>query len=199
MVLNYPANYYIQCQLKDFNQEFVDCVIRCFNMIDHNEEPDGCLSNSVALYVCAKEYGYDPVLCYGLCSYEQKLFYHAWLEIDGMVIDPSIYGNVNYGFSFRLLGVSKMLYPYVGFYDDSYKDGISYGKFLFDDDWSKSLLYAMEGKTFEQYMDGLPQHAMWKVACLYLNKPFTKNYMFHLKKLIKGKRIEKNFDKLQFA
>ena len=90
MSRNYTAIHYIQEQLKGFNPKFVDCVVRCFNLIEQNQEPNGCLSNSIALFICAKEYGYEPLLCYGLCKFDGKEFYHAWIEIDNTVIDMAI-------------------------------------------------------------------------------------------------------------
>lgn len=48
MSRNYPAIHYIQNQMKEFAAGFVDCVVRCFNIMDKNQEPDDCLSNSVA-------------------------------------------------------------------------------------------------------------------------------------------------------
>ena len=58
---NYTAIHYIQEQLKEFDPKFVDCVIRCFSLIEQNQEPDGCLSDSVALFICAKEYGIQVI------------------------------------------------------------------------------------------------------------------------------------------
>ena len=68
MSKNYKGIHYIQEQLKDFDKSFVNCVIRCFNLIEENKEPDGCLSNTTALYICAKSCGYNPIICYGLCK-----------------------------------------------------------------------------------------------------------------------------------
>lgn len=159
MSRNYTAIHYIQDKLKDFNPKFVECVVRQFNMIDINKESDGCLSNSVVLYICAKEYGYNPKLCYGLCSYKNKDFYHAWLEINNIIIDLSFYGNVN----FSLYSMwTKVDVPYIGSYKNS---DVHYGKFEFDDDWKSSLISAVEGWSFIKYMDGMPQNAMWKILC----------------------------------
>lgn len=185
MSRNYPAIHYIQNQMKEFAAGFVDCVVRYFNIMDKNQEPDGCLSNSVALFICAKEYGYDPVLCYGLCEFEQKEFYHAWLEINDTVIDVSIYGNVNFG-SYSLW--DKIDKPYVGSYEDSF---IHYGRFKFDEDWPYAMIAKMEGWSFEKYMNGLPQHAMWRLVCMYLNKTFTMALMNRLKTYIENESIER--------
>lgn len=184
MSKNYTAIHYIQNQLRDFNSKFVNCAIRCFNCIEKVEEPDGCLSNSVVLFICAKEYGYDPVLCYGLCQYDGKKFYHTWLEVNGIVIDIAIYGNVN--FSPFLAGSKKLTTPYIGEYKNA---DIHYGKHVFDDDWPYSLLAKMEGMTFEHYMDGLPKNAMWKITCKYLDKTPTVELVNHLRMLIKENKI----------
>lgn len=187
MSRNYTAIHYIQEQLKGFNPKFVDCVVRCFNLIEQNQEPDGCLSNSMALFICAKEYGYEPSLCYGLCEFEGKEFYHAWLEINNIVIDISIYGNVNYSpFS---MWDNKLDTPYIGPYEDS---AVQYGKFKFDDDWSDSMIAQAEGWSFEQYMNGIPLNAMWKIVCKFLDKTPTHNLIEHLKKHIENKFITRN-------
>lgn len=186
MSRNDIAIHYIQERLKGFKPEFVDCAVRCFNLIVQNEEPNGCLSDSAALFVCAKEYGYEPILCYGLCNLDGREFYHAWLEINGTIIDLAIYGNVNYGL-FSLFGYRTDI-PYIG----SYKDSVmQYGRFQFDEDWSGALISRVEGWSFEQYMNGLPQNAMWKLVCMMLGKTSTKRLIDHLKTLVKDEYIER--------
>lgn len=184
---NYTAIHYIQERLKGFNPKFIDCVVRYFNLIEQNQEPDGCLSDSIALFVCAKEYGYEPILCYGLCKIDGREFYHAWLEIDGTIIDIAIYGNVNYGW-FPILGC-EIDTPYIGSYQNS-DSIVQYGKFEFDSDWSKAAISQMEGWSFEQYMNGLPQNAMWKLVCKFLDKTPTNNLIEHLKTLVKDEFIK---------
>lgn len=183
---NYKAIHYIQEKLNGYNSKFVDSVIRCFNNVEQSKEGNGCLSNTVALYICAKEYGYNPKICFGLCSFEEKEFYHAWLEIDEIIIDISIYGNVNY--SPLALWDKKIDTPYIGSYVDSH---IHYGKFLFDNDWEEAQISRAEGLTLEQYMDGLPNYEMWKLVCKYLNRTLTKELIGHLREHIKDVKIEK--------
>lgn len=187
MSRNYTAIHYIQNQLKGFNPKFVNCIIRCFDSIEKSQEPDGCLSNSVALFVCAKEFGYDPVLCYGLCKFEGKSFYHAWLELNEIVIDMAIYGNVN--FSPLSLWDRKLDTPYIGTYEES---NIHYGKFEFDEDWKYSMISAVEGMAFEQYMDGSPQQSMWRITCGFLDKTPTANLVNHLRTHVKNNKFERN-------
>lgn len=148
---------YINTQLSGFKPEFVKCVIRCFEFIDDIHQPDVCLSNSIALFICAMYYGYEPNLCYGLCSFDGQPFYHAWLEINGIIIDLSIYGNVNYN-------------P---------------GRFEFDTDWQISAIAQLEGCSFEQYMDGSPNGDMWKLVCQFLDEKPTQEVVRHLRSLIK--------------
>lgn len=177
MSKNYKGIHYIQEQLKDFDKSFVNCVIRCFNLIEENKEPDGCLSNTTALYICAKSCGYNPIICYGLCNLDGRDFYHAWLEINGIIIDLSIYGNVNY--SHYSMWNYKIDTPYIGEYDNS---KILYGKFKFDQDWSKSSIGQIAGKTLIQYMNGSPRYGMWKLVCKFMDKTLTKDLLQQLQK-----------------
>lgn len=187
MSRNYSVIHYIQNQLKGFNPKFVDCVVRCFNTVDQIHEPDGCLSNSVALFICAKEYGYNPVLCYGLCELAGNKFYHVWLEINGIIIDISIYGNVNFNPYFIWnITLDK---PYIGSYEDSI---VRYGKFEFDEDWSDSMISKAEGWSFEKYMNRCPYDAMWKRVCKFLDKSFIPNVIKYLKILIENETIERH-------
>lgn len=184
MSRNYVAIHYIQSQLSAFNSSFVDCVVRCFNIIEQSKEPNGCLSNSIALFICAKEYGYNPILCYGLCTFESRSFYHAWLEIDDIVIDMAIYGNVN--FSPYSMWTDKLAIPYVGTYANSF---IHYGRFVFDDDWSGSDIAMAENWSFDYYMNLLPCDAMWRIVCKFLDKTFSASLIEHLRMLIIGESI----------
>lgn len=177
MSKNYKCIHYIQEQLKDFDKSFVNCVIRCFNLIEKNKEPNGCLSNTAALYICAKSFGYNPIICYGLCNLDGRDFYHAWLEINGIIIDLSIYGNINY--SPYSMWNYKIDTPFIGEYSDS---KISYGRFKFDQDWSKSLIGQIVGKTLIQYMNGAPQYRMWKLVCKFMDKTLTKDLLQQLQR-----------------
>lgn len=156
---------YINTQLSGFNPEFVKCVIRCFEFIERIHQPDGCLSNSIALFLCAKYYGYEPNLCYGLCKFEGQPFYHAWLEINGIIIDLSIYGNVNFNPIARLIWKTQLSTPYIGKYDTAI---VKYGRFEFDTDWPISGIAQLEGYSFEEYMDGAPDNEMWKLICQFV-------------------------------
>ena len=180
MSKNYKAIHYIQNKLKNYNPNFVKCVLRQFEMIDSTEEPDGGMSNSAVLYICAKEYGYNPKLCYGLCGYEDKKFYHTWLEIDDIVIDLSIYGYTNFGL-FSCFFTNKMEVPYIGPYKN---DKVQYGRFRFDEDWSHAAISFVEGLSLEKYMDGLPENAMWKYLCIIMDKEPSIEFVNHCRKLI---------------
>lgn len=182
MSKNQLAIDYINAQLSGFKPEFVKCVIRCFEFIDEIHQPDGCLSNSIALFICAKYYGYEPNLCYGLCSFEGQPFYHAWLEIDDIIIDLSIYGNVNYNPIARLIWKKQLSTPYIGQYDNAI---VKYGRFEFDTDWQITAIAQLEGCSFEQYMDGAPNGDMWKLVCQFLNEKPTQEVVKHLRSLIK--------------
>lgn len=187
MYRNQTAINYIMQQMKGFKPEFVKCVIRCFEFIDSIQQPDGCLSNSVALYICAKEFGYRPKLCYGLCELEGMSFYHVWLEINGIVVDLSIYGNVNFSPVVRMFCQKTLDTPYIGTYEDGV---ITYGRFRFDEDWGTAAISQMEGLTFEQYMDTAPNDEMWWMTCRFLNERPVRKTIRHLRTLIKKDVIQ---------
>ena len=182
MYRNQTAVNYIRQQMRGFKPEFVKCVIRCFEFIDSTRQPNGCLGSSVALYICAKEFGYRPKLCYGLCRVEGVPFYHAWLEINGIIIDPSIYGNVNFNPEVRQSCQTVLDTPYIGTYKTSV---ISYGRFEFGEDWKTKELSLAEGLSFEQYVDGAPNNEMWWMTCKFLNKLPVRKTIKHLRTLIK--------------
>ncbi len=186
MSSNSLVDTYIKDQLKDFNADFVKCVCRCFDLLEKSKEPDGCLSNTAALFVCAKEYGYNPEICYGLCELDGKQFYHAWLTINDIIIDMAIYGNVNY--SPYSMWDFKLKTPYIGTYNEA---TMHYRKFEFDNDWNGSNIAQIEGWTLEKYMNAAPQSIMWRLTCMYLGKQPTSSYIEHLKTLVKGVKIDR--------
>jgi hypothetical protein len=96
MIKDYVARKYIVERASEYGDAKLTCVlVKIFDMICDNQEDDGCLSDSVALLVVIRSLGYDVKLCYGLCTSPGGLdFYHAWLEMDGRILDMAIYGNV---------------------------------------------------------------------------------------------------------
>ena len=182
MAKNKIAIEYINTQLSGFNPEFVKCVIRCFEFIDAIHQPDGWLSNSIALFICAKYYGYEPNLCYGLCTFEGHPFYHAWLEINDIVIDLSIYGTANFNPFACLIWKKQLATPYIGPYTNPC---IHYGRFEFDTDWQNTEIAQLEGHSFKEYMDGAPNGDMWDLVCQFLNEKPTPKVILKLRELIK--------------
>ena len=186
MTSNNKVKNYIEESLEGFNDEFVQSVCRCFEVLEYSKEPNGCLSNTAALYICAKECGYNPEICYGLCELKGSKFYHAWLVVNDTIIDIAIFGNVNY--SPYSLWNFKVETPYIGSYSDS---PVHYGKFEFDEGWMDSDISMVEGWTLEKYMNVIPDDAMWRLTCLFLNKAPSHSYIEHLKSYAKGIKIEK--------
>ncbi len=192
MAKNYEAIHYIRQQLNGFDKLFIDSVVRCFCILDENKEHNGCMSNTAAMFLIARKCGYDPEFCYGICQIENKEFYHAWLEIDGIIIDPSIYGNINFGVGFEDYQTS---YPFIGTLEES---DILYQKYKFDDDWKEmeklgvnTLCGFIDGKTLEQYMDGLPGNMMWKLTCRYMDMTPSKELVSELRGYCSGVLFDK--------
>lgn len=169
MSRNYDVLHYIRDQVNRYysDDKLYNVLARCFQRIENYKEPDGCLSNSVAIYICLKEFGYEPQLCYGLCDIEDFLFYHAWIELDNLVIDLSIYGNINYNHYFPL--ERKTTYPIVlEKYSDCY---INYRKFCFDDDWKQAQISLAEDKSIISYINQAPNRGMYTLISKIMGEP----------------------------
>lgn len=169
MAKDYNAIHYIQNQVKKFNidDKLAEVLIRVFNYIYTNKEGDGCASNSVALYVCLKNMGYNPQIYYGLCSTRSGFeFYHMWLELNERIVDIAIYGNAQ--FRFHSDELSRVIETPIVLetYDET---KIYYGKFLFDDDWERAAIRNIEKKSLKEYINEAPKNCMKKLICRYMD------------------------------
>ena len=172
MAKNYLVLHYIQNQLKNFdnNVKVSELLFKCFSLLEKTKEHDGCLSTSVALFVCLKELGYNPELCYGLCSTKNgNEFYHAWIELDNKVIDIAIYGNLNFS-PFTAFKIPVDLPIVLENYDDCY---INYKKFIFDESWEYAAIKKAEDWTIFQYINNSPQKGMYKIINKLMNEPLS--------------------------
>lgn len=162
MTKNYKGISYIQERLSSFPSFFTDCTIRVFNDIVACEAPDSCLSTAVCLYVCAKKCGLRPAVVTGLIKVGEATFYHAWLEIDNMIIDPAIYGNIMFN---RPLWKYARDVPFIGTYQQAKEEKLLYGRYLYDRDWEQSPLCKSASKTFIQYIEAAAFHNcdMWRL------------------------------------
>ena len=158
---------YIMNKLSNYKPDFVKACIRCFNKMQ--KEYDADLANSVALYVCAKEYGYKPRICYGLCNIDNHRFYHFWLELDGIIIDLSSYAIINYYPAFKGL-INNINIPYIGDYEHAYP--IQYNKFKKDEHWkASSILYIESIVYIDKYIMMAPNGGMLDLIFDCLDRP----------------------------
>lgn len=180
---------YIDRKLDGFNEMFVNSVKESFHDVLKNRESDGCLSNSVILYICAKVAGYNPILCYGLIEIEGIEYYHSWLEVNNTVIDLSLYGNINFSpfpFKFRLES------PYIGSYQESTRfHKLIYKKFIVDEEFSMCAIASAEGKSILAYANGCPNDGIFFLVCKYLHRTYQKHFVDYLKTLVSGDIIER--------
>ncbi len=139
-------------------------VVRAFNKMFDAKEPDGCLSTSVSICLALEYLGYKPQLCVGKFWYGDHDFYHAWTELDGRIIDVSIYGNT----AFSQYWKDGIVNPQVN--KDYLETDIKYEPFMFDDDFNDSMISLMMGKTFYYYCDHAPKrNAIWNMILNYLD------------------------------
>ncbi len=171
MSRDYEALHIIQKQCDDNNitSPLKDYLQRAFNLICDNRVGDDCLSTTVALFVLCRMNGIDAKICYGLCETDRnRKYYHAWLEIDGKIIDLAIYGNLH--FSPYQLEASCSNPVVMESYD--YKP-MHYGKFVFENDWSEAAIYAVDKDTIRDYIKNAPQDGMIERICKIMDKTPT--------------------------
>lgn len=169
MAKDYNAIHYIQSQVKKYysDNKLSDLLIRSFNFIYNTEEDSGCVLNTVALYVCLKNMGYNPSICYGLCTTENGFeFYHMWLELENKIVDIAIYGNAKFSFLGTALANIIDMPIVLETYDESV---INYGKFVFDNEWKYAAINNIEKMSLKEYINRMPNNSMKKLLCRYMD------------------------------
>ena len=172
---NQAKRQIIACSAVYEDSRLTDALIRTFNKICDNREPDGCFSNSVALHVVLRSLGYNPTLCYGLCtSPKGQEFYHAWIELDGVVLDLSIYGNSHYSPFWNEDPLNPVIFES---YDDT---PVRYGNQVFDADWENCMISnAVKLGSIENYIAHAPYvkhpsgNGLWKLIFNILDEVYT--------------------------
>ena len=164
--------FYIHTKLKNYDKGFINVVENMFADIIKNQEADGCISNTVFLYIYAKYYKLNARLCYGIVDVEGLEFYHMWLELDDIIIDLSIYGNVNFPhplFQDTIKSYNiQMYYPNIGTYKEVKG---TYYRFRKDYDYSMSNMSMVEGSSIHKYMsfmNTIHDDRLWYKCCMYL-------------------------------
>lgn len=171
MSRDYAALHIIQkqCDTNNITSPLKDYLQRTFNLLCQVQAHDDCLSTTVALFSLCRMNGIDAKICYGLCETDRgREFYHAWLEIEGKIIDLAIYGNLH--FSPFHLEASCSDPVVMESYD--YKP-IHYGKFEFDGDWGGAAISIVDKLTIKDYLKAAPQDGMIKYICRIMDKTPT--------------------------
>ena len=145
-------------------------LVRTFDLMCNSQEPDGCLSTSIALQVILCSIGYAPKLRYGLCiTPEGHEIYHAWLEMDETVLDLAIYGNSHFSPYWM---DSKVLLPVV--FESYQTTVVQYHDHVFDEDWGKSMISkAVQMGSVYEYIRRSPGNGMWKLVFRILDQVCT--------------------------
>ena len=176
MARDYTARKYIVKQAECYHDtRLTNAITRAFDNIFNNEEPDGCLSKSIALHVILRYYGYDPKICYGLCvTPAGHEFYHAWLELDSTVLDLAIYGNSH----FSSYWLEAPIGPVV--FEDYNSTLVKYGDHKFDDDWESCMIaQVVRMGSVANYIANAPRvhhpsgNGMWKVIFSILDETYS--------------------------
>lgn len=178
-------NYWLR--FHGFKKTFIRSVVGAFNFVRDNHIRDGCVTISAMLYLCARYCGYEPRFCYGKCRIGDVSMYHAWLEVNGIVIDIGIYGNVHYHPVFAVFPYWQFETPLIG-KSESFRF-VTYQLLRFDADWSECPLCAIEVTSFEEYFDHSTALDMWAQACEWLGLIDNSLSRRSLRKCVVGHRM----------
>lgn len=164
----------------------VFAMTKAFNKMYAAKEPDGCLSTTVELFIALKYLGYKPRICYGLVvppsDYE---FYHAWLELDGKIVDIAIYGNAK----FSPYSTFDVRFPIVMGSYEANEQGMVYHPFTFDEDWHDALISKVQGMSVIEYCDKSPKQILWTFVCELLDMSPLKSNVDALRDTVKNDMI----------
>ncbi len=174
---NYEMIHLIQAS--GLQKDAQNVIVRAFNKMNDAKEPNGCLSTSVSLCLALEYLGYLPNLCIGKFWNNDQDFYHAWTELDGKVIDISIYGNS----SFSPYWHNGIIKPQVN--KEYTETDIKYEPFLFDEDFKDADISKMMGVSFYDYCNNAPKHnAIWNLILYYLDT-FSQSTLDAVKEIAK--------------
>ena len=184
---------YIVSQTAPYNDKrLTDVLVRAFELMCVSGDHNGCLSTSVALHVILRSYGYDPKLCYGLCTApEGNQIYHAWLELDSKVIDIAIYGNSH----FSPLWFDNPL-PTVVF-EPYNKTALQYGDHIFDNEWDMSMIsLIVKMGSISSYIEAAPSvphpsgNGMWYLIFMLLGEKYTQSRHSELQRYVSTESLQ---------
>ena len=187
MARDYDTRRYIFKQAESYNDKrLTDVLIRAFENIYNNKEPDGCLSTSVALHIILRSLGYDPKICYGLCiTPAGNEIYHAWLELDKKVLDIAIYGNSHFSPYWHEGPLGPVIFEDYDF------SGIKYGNHVFDEEWNACMIsQGIRLGSVANYIAAAPrvshpsQNGMWRLIFNIMDETYTSSKRQHLEKFV---------------
>lgn len=185
--------YKIKRLIRDSNlpAKTTPIVTRLFNQMDDVQAGDSCLSLSVAMCVAFAYIGIESDVKLGQIVVAGEPFYHAWLEVNGNVIDIAIYGNIKYSNAYRELSNKKVLsvMPQINKSYQDVDDNIEYFPNKFDDDFELSPLSVAYKMPILTYCDGAPNNGMWTSILRALQIPRTDGNMKKLRQIIGDKVI----------
>lgn len=168
---NYDALHYIRDQLNGYDEKLVSAAQKLFNIEDQCKEAQGCVIDSVVLFLLFKKFGIDANLHLGeMCADGEQDAYHCWLTINDKIVDYGIYGNSNYNPYYRGEKLRKPIIFDVP-NDIKYADGSTE---------NESWLAQLSGKSVCDYIRGCPQNRVVKLFCKSLEIAENKEMVYAL-------------------
>lgn len=191
MERDYQTRKYIAKQTEGYNRKLTDVLTNAFDMMCKVGDHNGCLSTSVALHVILRSLGYDPKLCYGLCvTPEGQEIYHAWLELDGKVIDLAIYGNSHWSPFWHGRQLNAVVL------EDYANTELRYNDHKFDKDWDGCMISMIVNiGSIREYIKAAPRvphpsnNGMWSVIFAFLGETYSRSRHEELDRYISDERL----------
>ena len=191
MERDFQTRRYIAKQTEGYSRKLTDVLTNAFDMMCKVGDHNGCLSTSVALHVILRSLGYEPKLCYGLCTGpDGNEIYHAWLELDDKVIDLAIYGNSRWSPFWHGRKLNAVVL------EEYANTELKYNDHLFDRDWDGCMIsMIVKLGSIREYIKAAPaiphpsNNGMWAVIFAFLGESYTKNRHEELEQYVSAEHL----------
>lgn len=165
MSKDYETIHLIQAQMKDVPGDITDLIVRMYNRLENKKRYASGLSTSITMFLAMKHLGYNPLLILGTVRFQGISFPHAWLELDGKIIDIAIAEDTKYHpvLSDKVKPVQVQCYQS---YDNAELD---YFDFQFSEMWPMHGMKQVVGKNLAEYINMAEDIDILAEVCSILN------------------------------
>ena len=196
---------YILRNLSDFPEGFRRCVVRAYQQVVDMEGFGEALPMAVMLYIAAKRYNLPAEICMGLIKVQGYDTYAAWCKVNGIIIDPAVFGLTNYykklpshcSFLSRIsflpdtsnLQFLPMVTPFIGTESSAVLQNLSYQEGEFDESWNGADVKWALGALIATYLVDAPFNILMERLSEILGEKHDREFEEEIYNLIGLDRI----------